>query len=132
MSEKRILIVEDNGAFRIILSFDLIKKGFKTLMAEDGEKGYEMAVREKPDLIILDVMMPKMSGIEVCRRLKALEETKHIPVVILSASSQSKTVFEGLSAGASKYIVKPAQFTDVYNVIVKLIGEPTPDTPKNL
>ncbi|EKD26557.1 MAG: hypothetical protein ACD_79C01127G0002 [uncultured bacterium] len=127
MSEKKILIVDDHGALRYILSFDLQKKGFKTLTAGTGEKGIEIAKEEKPDLILLDAMMPGIDGFETCRRLKAQEETAQIPIVMVTAKSQRKDVLEGLQSGAVSYMVKPFKFEELYNKIVEVIG--APDSP---
>ena len=124
MSEKTILIVDDHGALRYILSFDLQKKGFKTITAGSGEKGIELAQQEKPDLILLDAMMPGIDGFETCRRLKGIEETRDIPVLMVTAKSQREDVLEGLQSGAVSYMVKPFKFEELYNKIVEIIGEP--------
>lgn len=124
MGEKKILIVDDHGALRYILSFDLQKKGFKTLTAGTGEKGIEIAREENPDLILLDAMMPGIDGFETCRRLKAISEVKDIPVVMVTAKSQRKDVLEGLQSGAVSYMVKPFKFEELYEKIVEIIGAP--------
>jgi len=123
MSEKKILIIDDHGALRYILSFDLQKKGFKTLTAGTGEKGIEIAKEERPALILLDAMMPGIDGFETCRRLKAMNETKDIPVLMVTAKSQRKDVLEGLQCGALSYLVKPFKFEELYEKIVEVIGE---------
>ena len=124
MGEKAILIVDDHGALRYILSFDLQKKGFKTVTAGSGEKGIELAQKDKPDLILLDAMMPGIDGFETCRRLKQDEDTKNIPVLMVTAKSQREDVLEGLQAGAVSYMVKPFKFEELFNKIVEIIGEP--------
>lgn len=124
MAEKTILIVDDHGALRYILSYDLQKKGFKTLTAGSGEKGIEIASTEKPDLILLDAMMPGIDGFETCKRLKNDESTKSIPIVMVTAKSQRKDVLEGLQSGATSYMVKPFKFEELYNKIVEIIGAP--------
>jgi len=123
--KKTILIVDDHGALRNILSFELEKNGFKTLMAENGERGLQIATFQKPELILLDVMMPKINGFEICRRLKKKTQTKGIPIMMLTAKSQRKDVLEGFQAGAINYIVKPCKFDKLYKKIVDLIGQPT-------
>ncbi|MBN2145345.1 MAG: response regulator [Candidatus Aureabacteria bacterium] len=128
MGEKSILIIDDHGALRYILSFDLQKKGFKTLTAGNGEKGIEIAAAEKPDMILLDAMMPGIDGFETCRRLKLNEVTKNIPIVMVTAKSQRKDVLEGLQSGATSYMVKPFKFEELYNKIVEIVGPP--DAPK--
>ena len=124
MGEKTILIVDDHGALRYILSFDLQKKGFKTITAGSGEKGIEIALKDKPDLILLDAMMPGIDGFETCRRLKKEEDTKDIPVLMVTAKSQREDVLEGLQAGAVSYMVKPFKFEELFAKIVEVIGEP--------
>ena len=124
MGEKTILIVDDHGALRYILSFDLQKKGFKTITAGSGEKGIEIALKDKPDLILLDAMMPGIDGFETCRRLKKEEDTKDIPVLMVTAKSQREDVLAGLQAGAVSYMVKPFKFEELFAKIVEVIGEP--------
>jgi len=124
MEQKTILIVDDHGALRYILSFDLQKKGFKMLTAGTGEKGVEIASSEKPDLILLDVTLPGIDGFETCRCLKANERTKDIPITMVTAKSKRKDIFEGLESGAISYIVKPFKFEELYNKIVEIIGSP--------
>ena len=124
MGEKTILIVDDHGALRYILSFDLQKKGFKTVTAGSGEKGIEIAQKDRPDLILLDAMMPGIDGFETCRRLKKEDDTKDIPVLMVTAKSQREDVLEGLQAGAVSYMVKPFKFEELFAKIVEIIGEP--------
>ncbi|MBN1522182.1 MAG: response regulator [Candidatus Aureabacteria bacterium] len=124
MGEKTILIVDDHGALRYILSFDLQKKGFKTVTAGSGEKGIEIAQKERPDLILLDAMMPGIDGFETCRRLKKDDSTKDIPVLMVTAKSQREDVLEGLQSGAVSYMVKPFKFEELFSKIVEIIGEP--------
>jgi len=122
--KKTILIVDDLGSLRHLLSFDLEKKGFKALTAESGERGIQIATSEKIDLILLDVMMPAMDGLQTCRRLKENVKTKNIPIIMLTAKSQHKDVMEGLQAGAISYIVKPYKIEELYKKIVEAIGQP--------
>jgi len=121
---KTILIVDDHGALRYILSVDLQKKGFKTLTTGSGEKGIEIARAENPDLILLDAMMPGIDGFETCRILKEDDDTKDIPIVMVTAKSQRKDVLEGLQAGATSYMVKPFKFEELFEKIVEIIGQP--------
>ena len=123
ITDKTILIIEDLQALRYILSFDLHKKGLKTIPAENGEEGIELAKTNLPDLIILDVMLPGIDGFETCRRLKKEEATKDIPVIIVSVRSQAKDIMTGLAAGAVAYVVKNQGFDKIYDKIVEVIGE---------
>jgi len=85
----------------------LIANGFVIIIAPNGAEGFETAKKEKPDLIILDMVMPEMDGIETLIKLKATEETKNIPVIMFTAKGQSEDVEKAQSAGAADYIVKP-------------------------
>ena len=108
MGEKTILIVDDHGALRYILSFDLQKKGFKTITAGSGEKGIEVAQKDSPDLILLDAMMPGIDGYQTCERLKADDRTRDIPVMFISALNDSFDKVKAFTAGGVDYIGKRA------------------------
>ncbi len=104
----RILIIEDDDAIREVVRYTLENNGFKdTLEAADGEAGLNIALRERPALILLDLMLPKMDGLEVCRRLKREESTRDIPVVMLTAKGEESDIVLGLELGAVDYITKP-------------------------
>ena len=101
-----ILIIEDNDQLRVFIR-ELFEGEFKTLEAENGLRGLELANEHIPDIILSDVMMPEMNGLEVCNRLKSNVTTSHIPVVLLTARTQNEQIIEGLSSGADDYLVKP-------------------------
>lgn len=103
--KKRILIVEDEKNIVDILRFNMNREGYDTLEAYDGETGLALARREKPDLILLDVMLPKMIGFDVCRTLRA--EGDNVPVIILTAREEEEDKVLGLEIGADDYITKP-------------------------
>ncbi|MER3399539.1 MAG: two-component system response regulator [Thermoflexus sp.] len=103
----KILIAEDERDIRELVVFTLEFGGFEVIAATNGQEAVELARQHRPDLILLDVRMPKMSGYEACRLLKAQEETRTIPVVFLSAKGQEAEIREGLAAGANAYILKP-------------------------
>jgi DNA-binding response OmpR family regulator len=103
----RILIAEDEHDIRELINFTLQYAGHLVITTTNGEQAYETAQRLLPDLILLDVRMPRMSGYEVCEKIKASAQTRHIPVVFLSAKGQESEVQTGLNAGAVEYIVKP-------------------------
>ncbi len=105
--KETILIVEDEKDIVRVLDYNLKKEGFKTLSAYDGEKALEVAGKEHPDLIILDLMLPKIDGLEVCKALKADRKTAPIPVIILTAKSQESDKIVGLELGADDYVTKP-------------------------
>lgn len=103
----RILIAEDEKDIRELIAFTLRFAGFDVLLATNGMEAVEVAEAERPDLVILDVRMPKMSGYEACRRLKENPQTAALPVVFLSAKGQDSEVQQGLESGAEEYILKP-------------------------
>ncbi len=104
----KILVAEDERDIRDLITFTLRFAGHDVVTANNGEEALEQAVQiPLPDLVLLDVRMPRMTGYEACRRLKASETTKHIPVVFLSAKGQESEVQAGLEAGADEYILKP-------------------------
>ncbi len=105
----RILIADDEPRLREVLQLLLGRAGFAVSAAEDGQEAVEIALREQPDLIILDVMMPRMDGYEACRQLRAHYRTRHIPVLMLTAKQTEDDRVEGLEGGANDYILKPYQ-----------------------
>ncbi|WP_347266109.1 phosphate regulon transcriptional regulator PhoB [Paracoccus sp. (in: a-proteobacteria)] len=102
-----VLVVEDEGAQREVLRYNLEAEGFRVVLAEDGDEALLLLVEEEPDLIVLDWMLPRVSGIEICRRVKADPRTRQIPVVMLSARSEEMDRVRGLETGADDYVVKP-------------------------
>lgn len=102
-----ILIVDDDPDIRELVAFKLRQMGYGVRIENDGDAGLAAAVDDCPDLILLDVMMPKVSGIELCRRLRADARTATIPVILITAKAQEADVEKGFEAGANDYIVKP-------------------------
>lgn len=102
-----VLVVEDEPAQRDVLAYNLEADGFRVAMAADGDEGLLMVDEVQPDIILLDWMLPNVSGIEVCRRLKTRPETRNIPVIMLSARSEDVDRVRGLETGADDYVVKP-------------------------
>ena len=102
-----VLLVEDEPALREVLAYNLEAEGFRVAKAENGEEGLLLVDEEAPDVIVLDWMLPSVSGIEVCRRLKMRSETRSIPVIMLSARSEEVDRVRGLETGADDYVVKP-------------------------
>ena len=103
--KKRVLIVEDEKNIVDILRFNLQREGYETAEAYDGEAGLQLAETENPDLILLDVMLPKLIGFEVCKRLR--EKGNNVPVIILTAREEETDKVLGLEIGADDYITKP-------------------------
>lgn len=102
-----VLIIEDELAQREVLAYNLEADGFRVIRAENGEEGLLLVEEDMPDIIVLDWMMPNLSGIEVCRRLKTRPETRGIPIIMLSARSEEVDKVRGLETGADDYVVKP-------------------------
>ncbi len=102
-----VLIVEDEPAQREVLSYNFAAEGYRVASAGNGEEALLMVSEETPDLIVLDWMLPSVSGIEVCRRLKSRVETRNVPIIMLSARSEEVDRVRGLETGADDYVVKP-------------------------
>ena len=105
--QPQILLVEDEPAQREVLAYNLEAEGYAVRCAQDGEEAMLLITEAPPDLVILDWMMPLMSGLEVCRQLKTRDETSSIPVIMLSARSEEVDTVRGLETGADDYVVKP-------------------------
>ncbi len=116
--KKSILIVEDDDFFRSLLSKKISSEGFVALEAIDGEKGIKMVKEKKPDLIILDLLLPNIDGFEVLSQIKADASVSSIPIIILSNLGQQEDVERGLKLGANDYLIK-SQF-DINQVIDKI------------
>ncbi|MTE00661.1 phosphate regulon transcriptional regulatory protein PhoB [Paracoccus sp. YIM 132242] len=102
-----VLVVEDEGAQREVLQYNLEAEGFAVVVADNGEDALLLVQEEQPDLMVLDWMLPKVSGIEVCRQVKADPATRSIPIIMLSARSEETDRVRGLETGADDYVVKP-------------------------
>ena len=107
MNDKKILVVEDDKDLISLIKFNLKSEGFNVLLCPNGEDGLFTAKEEKPDLILLDWMLPILSGIEVLQRLKNNKDTKSIPVIFITAKGEENDKIRGLNSGADDYIVKP-------------------------
>jgi two-component system phosphate regulon response regulator PhoB len=105
--QPRVLVVEDEPAQREVLAYNLEAEGFKVAKAETGDEALLLVEEETPDLIVLDWMLPGVSGIEVCRRVKSKTETRSIPIIMLSARSEEVDRVRGLETGADDYVIKP-------------------------
>jgi two-component system alkaline phosphatase synthesis response regulator PhoP len=107
MSQKKILLVDDEVDLVETIRFSLENEGFTVLVSHDGEDALNQARKENPDLILLDLMLPKLDGYKVCRLLKFDERYKHIPILMLTAKTQEKDKLLGKETGADEYLTKP-------------------------
>ena len=123
MAKGRILVVDDEIYIVHILDFSLGMEGYEVLTALDGEQALEKARAEKPDLIVLDIMMPKLDGYETCKLLKADAATREIPVILLSAKGRNVDQKIGFEVGADDYITKPFSPRKLVERINSLLGQ---------
>ena len=107
MTQPSVLVVEDEPAQRAVLTYNLESEGFRVVEAENGEEALLLVSEEPPDVIVLDWMLPSVSGIEVCRQLKMRKETQALPIIMLSARSEEIDKIRGLETGADDYVTKP-------------------------
>jgi len=108
-----VLVVEDEDALATLLHYNLDKEGYQIGVAGDGEEALTMASERAPDLVILDWMLPKVSGIEVCRRLRGRAETRNVPIIMLTARGEESDRIRGLDTGADDYVVKPFSMVEL-------------------
>lgn len=118
---KKILLADDEDDIKIILKMFLETRGYDVVTAFDGLDAVDQAKSQKPDAILLDVMMPLIDGFEVCKKLKADPDTASIPVIMLSAASHSESVQKGMSAGAVDYLVKPFEPEHLETLLTKVL-----------
>ena len=121
MIAKTVLVVDDEQEVLTVIKKRLDTAGYKVLIASSGIKALEMAAKLEPSLILLDIMMPGMDGLEVLRKLKDRNNTAAIPVVMLTAKGESKTIFETQDLGSADYIIKPYDNKELLDIIEKYI-----------
>ncbi len=117
MDINKLLIVDDEQLITDFLERQLSKLGYTVFTAADGKKAIKSTLENNPDLIFLDVKMPRLDGIEACKKLKKDKRTKDIPIIVLSAKAQFHEIQEGLDAGADKYLTKPFGFPEIVKLI---------------
>jgi CheY-like chemotaxis protein len=122
MPQQRILICDDDQVILRLLQVNLELEGYEVLLAHDGEEAYRVAADQAPDLVILDIMMPRMDGYQAVQALKDNTATADIPVVFLSAKAQQSDIDRGLDHGVSNYLTKPFDPSDLLEVVERLIG----------
>jgi two-component system phosphate regulon response regulator PhoB len=107
MAKETILVIEDEEDIRELVRYNLVKEGYRVAQAMSGEEGFQSAKNNHPGLILLDLMLPGLDGLEVCRLLKANPKTQHIPIVMLTAKGEESDIVTGLELGADDYLTKP-------------------------
>jgi two-component system alkaline phosphatase synthesis response regulator PhoP len=130
MTRQLILIIEDDEDIRELLVYNLEKNGFEVEAVESGETGLASAGARKPDLILLDLMLPGMDGLSVCRQLKAGKATHEIPIIIISAKGEETDIITGLELGADDYLAKPFSpniLLSRVRAVLRRIGQSLPD-----
>ena len=123
MSQKKVLVVDDEEFVRQLIQIKLKFCGIETIEAGNGIDAVEKAISEKPDLILLDVMMPRMNGFEACQRLKASPETAHIPIVMLTARGDPSAKERGENAGALEYLTKPFSPQKLAERVIEILNQ---------
>jgi two-component system phosphate regulon response regulator PhoB len=122
-----VLVVEDEDALATLLDYNLMKEGFRVERAADGEEALLRVSEEPPDLVVLDWMLPKVSGVEVCRQLRAGAETRRTPVLMLTARGEEGDKVRGLDTGADDYVVKPFSMSELVARIRALLRRTRPE-----
>ena len=128
--KKQILIIEDEPDIQELLSFNLDNNGYKVYTASNGEKGLEVARKEHPDLILLDLMLPGIHGLDVCRIIKSDQETSGISIIMLTALGQEEDIIKGLETGADDYVTKPFSL-QVLEARIKSVLRRVPENVEN-
>lgn len=108
-----ILVVEDDDAISALLEYNLSKDGYEVVVAADGEEALTLVSERLPDIVVLDWMLPKVSGIEVCRRLRQRTESRNVPIIMLTARGEESDRIRGLDTGADDYVVKPFTMSEL-------------------
>jgi DNA-binding response OmpR family regulator len=126
MPDSTVLVVDDDPVILKLLEVNFEMEGFGVLVAHDGEEGIEVARASQPDVIVSDIMMPKVSGLELVVALKSDPDTSDIPIILLSAKAQNADVRTGLDAGADDYVTKPFEPLDLVDRVNKLLDARRP------
>jgi DNA-binding response OmpR family regulator len=122
MPDAKVLLVDDDPVILKLLQVNFEMEGYTVLTANDGVEGLEKARAERPDIVLLDIMMPKMDGLQVTEALKGDDETKHIPIILLSAKAQASDIQAGKDMGADDYLTKPFDPLELLERVGDLLG----------
>ncbi len=123
MEPKKILLVDDSSTVLLMEKMILSKSPYQLVTASDGQEGFDRAVAERPDLILLDVVMPRMDGFEVCRRLRERDEMRAVPVIMVTTRGEMKNVETGYQSGCTDYITKPINGLELLSKVKNYLGE---------
>ncbi|MBM4250457.1 MAG: response regulator transcription factor [Deltaproteobacteria bacterium] len=128
MNNERILLIEDDSDISELVQYNLEREGFKVYTSADGEAGFNLARQVRPDLIILDLMLPSLDGLSVCRRLRTDSLTKDTRIVMLTAKGEESDVVVGLEMGADDYVTKPFSPRELVARIRAVLRRPSPES----
>lgn len=123
MTRKKILLVDDAETILMMERMILNKAGYDLLTAKDGEEAVTKAVAERPDLILMDVVMPKLNGFEACKQLRGHERTKAIPIIMVTTRGEAQNVENGFESGCDDYITKPINSLEVLSKVKSALGD---------
>ena len=123
MERKKILLVDDSSTVLLMEKMILSKSPYELVTASDGQDGYDKALSEKPDLILLDVVMPRMDGFEVCRRLRERDEMRGVPVIMVTTRGELNSVETGYQSGCTDYITKPINGLELLSKVKSYLGD---------
>jgi len=124
METKKILCVDDSNLILLMERLILGREGFELMTASNGEQAMSRAVAERPDLILLDVVMPNLSGLEVCRRLRATKETSTTPIIMVTTRTESETVEGAFESGCNDFVLKPIDPVELLAKVRNYLGIP--------
>ncbi|MEW6094912.1 MAG: response regulator [bacterium] len=119
--KRKIVLIDDNTSFVDVISRFLTLKKFEVFIAYDGTEGIKTVSKYMPDVILLDIMMPGLTGYEVCKKLKKTAKTKHIPIIFLTVRSRPEDIEKGYKFGGAHYITKPFNYPELMNGITKVL-----------
>ena len=123
MVRKKILLVDDSETSLLMSRMILSKANYDIVVAKEGADGVDRAVAERPDLVLLDVVMPKMNGFEACTAMRARQETEKIPIIMVTTRGEGASVETGFAAGATDYITKPVNGLELLTKVRNLLGD---------
>jgi CheY-like chemotaxis protein len=122
MARKKILLVDDAETI-LVLERMILGKEYDLIMAKDGQEAVEKAAEQKPDLILLDIVMPKMDGIAACKAMRSNQSTKSIPIIMVTTRGESRNVEAAFEGGCNEYVTKPINSQDLMGKVKKLLGQ---------